>query len=112
MHRIMLFIPFSRATALEVSRSSPLECLVMDEAVVGSHAYTAGDDAKDLADTDMRRQVWAGVVPMNLVYGESILTPGNLVKEVPRYTEEWREDANEKNAKYSKEVAMRNAPKK
>ena len=34
-----------------------LECLVMDEAVVGSRAYTAGDDAKDLSDTEMRRQV-------------------------------------------------------
>ena len=38
-----------------------LECLVMDESVVGSRAYTAGDDAKDLSDTEMRRQVWVGV---------------------------------------------------
>lgn len=75
-------------------------------------AYTAGDDAKDLADTEMRRQVWAGVVPMNVVYGEPIPTPGNLVEEVPRYIEEWREKENDNNGKYSKEVAMRNAPKK
>ena len=63
----------------------------MDGAVVGSCAYTAGGDAKDLADTEMRRQVWAGVVPMNLAYGELIPTPGNLVKEVPRDIEKWRE---------------------
>ena len=75
-------------------------------------AYTAGDDAKDLADTEMRRQVWAGVVPMNLVYGEPIPTPGNLVEEVPQYIKEWREKENQENAKYSREVAMRNAPKK
>jgi hypothetical protein len=47
---------------------------------------------------------------MNLVYGESTPAPGNLVKEVPRYTEEWREDENEKNAKYFKRNA--NAPMK
>jgi hypothetical protein len=75
-------------------------------------AYTAGNDAKDLADTEMRQRVWTGVVPMNLVYGEPIPTPGNLVEEVPRYIEEWREQENEGSVKYSREVAMRNAPKK
>ncbi|KIM37535.1 hypothetical protein M413DRAFT_448354 [Hebeloma cylindrosporum] len=75
-------------------------------------AHTAGDDAKDLADTEMRRRVWAGVVPMNVVYGEPVPTAGNLVEEVPRYIEEWRERENDGNVKYSREVASRNAPKK
>lgn len=75
-------------------------------------AYTAGDDAKDLADTEMRRRVWAGVVPMSLVYGEPVPTAGNLMEEVPRYIEEWRERENDGNVKYSREVASRNAPKK
>jgi hypothetical protein len=84
--------------------------VVMDGAVVGSCAYTAGGDAKDLADTEMRRQVWAGAVPMNLAYGELIPTPGNLVKEVPWDIEKWRENENENEC----EVFQRglNVPKK
>ena len=86
--------------------------VVIASASAKVRAYTAGNDAKDLADTEMRQRVWEGIVPMNLVYGDPIPTAGNLVEEVPRYIEEWRMKENEGNVKYSREVAMRNAPKK
>ncbi|QPH15940.1 hypothetical protein C2857_000479 [Epichloe festucae Fl1] len=51
---------------------------------------TTGEDRGDLKDEEMRRRVWAGVVPAHLVWGEPVAAPTNLMDTTPRYIEEWR----------------------
>ncbi|KDR79591.1 hypothetical protein GALMADRAFT_63627 [Galerina marginata CBS 339.88] len=75
-------------------------------------AYGAGNDKADLADEEMRKRVWTGVVPAYIRYGEPVPADENLVGEVPGYVGGWIKEQNEVGEKYSREVTKFKAPKK
>ncbi|KAG6009346.1 hypothetical protein E4U21_002654 [Claviceps maximensis] len=62
----------------------------IDSASAKVRAGTTGEDRADLKDEEMRRRVWAGVVPAHLVWGEPVAAPTNLMEPTPQYIEEWR----------------------
>ena len=66
---------------------------------------TTGEDRKDLADGRMREQVWAGVVPAFLKWGDPVESETNLRREVPGYIKEWVEGENERNERFAYEGA-------
>ncbi|KAL8935738.1 MAG: hypothetical protein Q9211_004536 [Gyalolechia sp. 1 TL-2023] len=66
---------------------------------------TTGEDRKDLKDEEMRRGVWAGVVPAYLRLGSPVEAPTNLREGVPGYLKEWVEEENQKSERYACEVA-------
>jgi len=73
----------------------------VDSASAKVRAGTTGEDRADLKDEEMRRQVWAGVVPAHLVWGEPVAAPTNLMEPTPRYIEEWRRRETSEAEKYA-----------
>ena len=65
---------------------------------------TTGEAREDLKDEGMRKEVWAGVVPMHTTWGEPIPAPTNMMPEVPAYIRDWREQWNEKAERYPMEA--------
>jgi hypothetical protein len=63
------------------------------------------EDRKDLNDIQMRKQVWAGVVPTYLVWGEPIPAETNLTDAIPQYLDEWRTKETDEAKKYAFSVA-------
>ncbi|KAL8938404.1 MAG: hypothetical protein Q9216_003921 [Gyalolechia sp. 2 TL-2023] len=66
---------------------------------------TTGEDRKDLKDEEMRKGVWAGVVPAYLKLGSPVEAPTNLREGVPGYLKEWVEDGNRKREVYACDAA-------
>lgn len=66
---------------------------------------STGEDRKDLNDIKMRKQVWAGVVPTYLVWGEPIPAETNLTDTLPQYLDEWRTKETDEAKKYAISVA-------
>lgn len=77
----------------------------IDSASAKVRAGTTGEDRADLKDEEMRRRVWAGVVPAYLVWGEPVPAPTNLVESTPRYLEEWRTRETREAEKYAHAAA-------
>lgn len=53
-----------------------------------------GDDRPDLKDPNVIGNVWTGVVPASIQYGEPQASDYNQVKNVPGYVNEWIKKAN------------------
>ncbi|KAL9597719.1 MAG: hypothetical protein Q9219_004976 [cf. Caloplaca sp. 3 TL-2023] len=64
-----------------------------------------GDDRKDLKDEGMRKEVWTGVVPAWVKWGEPVPAETNLREGVPGYLGEWVDGENEKGERYACDVA-------
>ncbi|KAG5981321.1 hypothetical protein E4U55_003072 [Claviceps digitariae] len=73
----------------------------VDSASAKVRAGTTGEDRGDLKDEEMRRRVWAGVVPAHLVWGEPVAAPTNLMEPTPEYIEEWRKRETSEAEKYA-----------
>lgn len=73
----------------------------IDSASAKVRAGTTGEDRGDLKDEEMRRRVWAGVVPAHLVWGEPVAAPTNLMDTTPQYIEEWRRKETSEAEKYA-----------
>ena len=54
------------------------------------------------ADT---KEVWLGVIPCWMVYGEPVPSGKNQVKEVPEHINNWVSKENERNGTYARQVA-------
>lgn len=67
---------------------------------------TTGEARGDLKDEEMRKGVWAGVVPSRMVYGEPIPAPTNLFPGTPDYIADWVDEWNQEAEKYSTEAAQ------
>ncbi|KAF4629860.1 hypothetical protein G7Y89_g8290 [Cudoniella acicularis] len=67
---------------------------------------TTGETRDDLKNEEMRKDVWAGVVPFRWVYGEPIPAPTNMFPGTPRYIEEWIKGYNETTEAYSVEAGQ------
>jgi nitroimidazol reductase NimA-like FMN-containing flavoprotein (pyridoxamine 5'-phosphate oxidase superfamily) len=50
---------------------------------------TTGEAREDLKNEEMRKDMWAGVIPMWTQFGAPIPAPTNLVKNVPKYIDGW-----------------------
>jgi len=61
-----------------------------------------GDDRHDLKDPNVIGNIWTGVVPAFLQYGDPVASNYNEVKKVPTYLTEWVKEENTRN----KKVAM------
>ncbi|KZF20956.1 hypothetical protein L228DRAFT_284860 [Xylona heveae TC161] len=68
-------------------------------------AGTTGEDRNDLKDEEMRRRVWAGVIPSWTQWGSPIPAPTNMVENVPDYIRTWVKDANASAEKFAYDVA-------
>lgn len=66
---------------------------------------STGEDRGDLKDLDMRKRVWAGVVPTHLVYGEPVPAESNMMSSLPGYLDSWRKEESEEAEKYAYAVA-------
>lgn len=62
---------------------------------------STGEAKEDIADEEMRRNVWAGVVPTRTVYGTPMPAPTNLFPGVPGYMEDWIRERNETSLQYT-----------
>lgn len=65
-----------------------------------------GEDRKDLQNEDMRKQVWAGVMPVHMVYGELVAAPHNLYSGTPNYLEDERVKKTEAAKEYAVKAAQ------
>ncbi|KAF9477277.1 flavin-nucleotide-binding protein [Pholiota conissans] len=74
--------------------------------------YAAGNDKADLANDEMRKRVWTGVVPAATVFGQPIAAAENLVVEVPEYIHSWIDGGNKARRAYSEVVASKAGPQK
>lgn len=61
---------------------------------------TTGEAREDLKNEEMRKDVWAGVIPMHTRFGSPVPAPTNLVKSVPKYIDGWIAEANNTAEKY------------
>lgn len=77
----------------------------IDSASAKVRMGTTGEDRKDLKDEEMRRGIWAGVVPTYLQFGSPVEAPTNLREGVPGYLKEWVDEGNKKSERYACEVA-------
>lgn len=64
-------------------------------------AGTTGEAKEDLKNETMRKEVWAGVIPCRVAYGEPVPAPTNLVTAVPNYIEDWVSSWNQESEEYS-----------
>lgn len=56
-----------------------------------------GDDRHDLKDENVIGNVWTGVVPAYLQYGEPVPSDYNKVSKVPWYLGDWIQEQNKRN---------------
>jgi nitroimidazol reductase NimA-like FMN-containing flavoprotein (pyridoxamine 5'-phosphate oxidase superfamily) len=66
---------------------------------------TTGEAREDIKDEEMRKKVWAGVVPTKVVYGSPVPAPTNMFPGTPDYIQNWVDSWNQKVDKYSVEAA-------
>jgi nitroimidazol reductase NimA-like FMN-containing flavoprotein (pyridoxamine 5'-phosphate oxidase superfamily) len=76
-----------------------------------ARGYAAGNDKADLANDEVRRRVWTGVVPAATVYGNPVPAAENLV-QVPEYIQRWVDEGNGSRQEYSEQVAAKAGPSK
>ncbi|KAL8735047.1 MAG: hypothetical protein Q9181_002969 [Wetmoreana brouardii] len=77
----------------------------IDSASAKIRAGTTGEDRNDLKNEEMRKRVWAGVVPAYMQWGNPQPAPTNISGEVPKYITEWVKEKNKGNEQYAYEVA-------
>ena len=65
---------------------------------------TTGEDRKDLKNEEMRREVWAGVVPTYLRLGDPVAAKTNLKEGLPEYLGDWVEGWNDREEGYARRV--------
>ncbi|TRX89230.1 hypothetical protein FHL15_009928 [Xylaria flabelliformis] len=53
---------------------------------------STGEDRNDLKDTEMRRRVWAGVLPTYTAWGEPVAAETNLMPTTPQYLDNFIEN--------------------
>lgn len=73
----------------------------VDSASAKVRTGTTGESRADLQDEVMKKNVWAGVVPVHTVLGQPIAAPTNTCPKVPAYIDEWRSDFTYKSQKYA-----------
>ncbi|KAH8658406.1 5-nitroimidazole antibiotic resistance protein [Xylariales sp. PMI_506] len=78
----------------------------IDSASAKVRTGTTGEDRGDLKDEEMRRRVWAGVIPAHTVWGEPVPAPTNLMEPPPRYLDDWRIQETEEARDYAYSVAQ------
>jgi nitroimidazol reductase NimA-like FMN-containing flavoprotein (pyridoxamine 5'-phosphate oxidase superfamily) len=66
---------------------------------------TTGEDRRDLQDEELKRRVWAGVIPMWTHYGRPVPAPTNRTKETPLYITDRFTKWNQDSEKYAYDVA-------
>ncbi|KAI0872906.1 hypothetical protein GGS24DRAFT_465828 [Hypoxylon argillaceum] len=62
----------------------------VDTASAKVRTGSTGEDRNDLKDTEMRRRVWAGVVPAYTAWGEPVAAETNLMAATPQYLDSFR----------------------
>ncbi|KAK2028123.1 hypothetical protein LX32DRAFT_640257 [Colletotrichum zoysiae] len=77
----------------------------IDRASAKVRTGSTGEDRHDLQDLDMRRRVWAGVVPAYLVWGAPVPAETNMMERTPAYIEAWRTRETDQARAYAERAA-------
>lgn len=89
-------------------RSTGILRVDIDRASAKIRTGSTGEDRNDLKDLDMRRRVWAGVVPTHLVWGAPIPAETNMTEGTPDYLEHWTARETHEAKAYAERAAKNN----
>ncbi|RMZ86616.1 hypothetical protein DV736_g6152, partial [Chaetothyriales sp. CBS 134916] len=73
----------------------------VDSASAKIRTGTTGEARSDLQDEEMKKKVWAGVVPVYTVYGDPVPAPTSTFNGVPSYIEDWAREMTDESERYA-----------